>query len=234
MSRFMRTLLAGASLLAWKSLPIMAQPPTIDDPGIQQLMGMMNESGATSRRSENGAVEAAPQRNDVSVVAGKDKSLAKITLTQELASGRLIGTLATPINMKDDATQFFTLDGPAEDVQLGIAWKKQSYNTLLFSQVDLPEQKERRDAICDKFKVPTCSDTELENAMKKVGSSSAEIARTLKNFNAVKLAGTNRALPLFRAIPFRDSASQVQPDAQNANSSTFQAPRRKTIDSPTP
>jgi hypothetical protein len=155
-----------------------------------------------SRNSENGAVETAPQKSDVSIVAGKDKSVAKITLTKEHAGGRLIGTLSTPINTKDDATQFFTLDGPAEDVQLGVGWKKQSYNLDLLSKLDLPEQAERRDSICNQFNVSPCTSTDLENAMKKTRASTTEIASTLRRFNAVRLVGTSQELSLFRAIPF--------------------------------
>jgi hypothetical protein len=163
----------------------------------------LQKADTASRSSENGAVEAAPQRSEVAIVAGKDKSLAKITLTQELAGGLLIGTVSTPVNANADATQFFTLDGPAEDLQFGLAWKRQSYNTDLLSNVGLPDLSKRRGKLCDKFEARPCSDTELENAMKKAGASAAEIAAALKEFYTVKIEGTNRALPLFRAIPFR-------------------------------
>src|SRR3954467_13364986 len=159
MIRLTRATRLGALAIAWAGLPIAAQQTTAaNSAAIQQAMDPV---GTISQRSENGAVDAAPQRNDVSVVAGKDKSLAKISLTTGFAGGRLIGTLSTPVNTKDDTTQFFTLDGPAEDVQVGIGWKRQWYDSkrieALLPELDLPERTERQDLICKQFNVSPCN-----------------------------------------------------------------------------
>jgi len=126
-------------------------------------------------------------------------------LTTCFAGGRLIGTLSTPVNMKEDTTQFFTLDGPVEDVQFGLGWKRQWYDTtqIVGPNVDLPERVDRQDAICKQHHVSPCNgDTDLENAMKAAGASRTDIARALREFNTVKLVGADQGKSLFRLISF--------------------------------
>jgi hypothetical protein len=203
MSSLMKFAVAGALILSLANSPSAAQASSPTDPaGLQPSLKRADE---TSRQSENGAVEEAPQTSDVTIVAGKDKSTAKISASRELAQGKLVGTLSTPINKNDDATHFFSLEGPAEDVQLGIAWKRQSYDLDLLANIDLIDLNKRRSEICTRAKVPAgkpCDDTELESAMKGQGKSSAEIANELEEFFTVKRTNSKTALPLFRAIPF--------------------------------
>lgn len=203
--------LAGALLLLVVDLTANAQerPEEIALRAEVDLRGQAEseERDLASRISETGAIDAAPDKDEVSISAGKDKSVAKISLSRDSSLGRLTAALSTPINQKDDATQFFTLDGPAEDVKLDSEWKWKSFGLRRLPEVDFPELSARRLLLCESFGVPqgtACTDTELEKTMTAAGRSSSEIAQALDDFFTVKIVGTNRTVPLLRAIPYRD------------------------------
>jgi len=211
MSRLAKHSLAGALLLLAANLSVNAQErpeevalrADVDQRGQSES----EERDLASRASETGAVDAAPDKDEVSISAGKDKSVAKISLSRDSSLGRLTAALSTPINQRDDATQFFTLDGPAEDVKLDLEWKRKSFGLRRLPKVDFPELTERRLELCDRFAVPqgtACTDTELENAMTAAGRPSSEIAQALDDFFTVKIVGTNKPVPLLRVIPYRD------------------------------
>lgn len=204
MSRLLRYALVGALLLVMASLSAMAQ----ESPQVAALRGEVDKvHDRASRISETGAVDAAPQKDEVSISAEKDKSVAKIAISRTSSLGRLSAALSTPINQKDDETQFFTLDGPAEDVKLDLAWTKKAFGFRRLPEVDFSDLNTRRLQLCNKFEIPQgkpCTDTELENAMRAAGKSSSEIAQAIKDFFSVKIAGTDQMVSLLRAIPYRD------------------------------
>jgi hypothetical protein len=211
MSRLARHTLAGGILLAMNSLSAIAQESPQEaalraeiQPRAQQESTRRDEA---SKISETGAVDAVPQKSEVSISAEKDKSTAKISVHGNFSPGQLAAALSTPINQKDDATQFFTLDGPTEDVRLDLEWKRKSFGLGRLPQVDFLELTARRLQLCEKFKVPQdkpCSDVALEDAMKAVGKSSSDIAQVLNDFFSVKILGTNKTVSLLHAIPYRD------------------------------
>lgn len=192
-----------ALLLYLVPLAAVAQESKVPDEVKAQGREELQRAETASNRSENGGTDAAPMQNDVTIVAGKDSSSAKITYGLSLFGGRLIGTAATPVNKKEDATQFFSLEGPPEDLQLGLAWKRLSFGEALLDQIDLDELQKRRDRLCQEHSARPCDDTTLEAALKKEEKSQAEIDRTIKDFLAVKVKGQTGPVPIVRAIPIR-------------------------------
>lgn len=200
MNRIARHAATGAALFAVVSLSASAQSQ--QETALRAALSEVLDS--FSRTSETGAVDAAPQKDEVSVSAGKDKSVAKISVSRNLSPGRLSAALSTPINQKDDATQFFTLDGPAEDVKLDLEWKTKAFGLGRLPDVDFPDLAARQLQVCNRLNVSPCSDEDLEKALQEAGRRLTGITNELEDFFTARIVSTGETASLLRLIPYRE------------------------------
>ena len=199
-----------AALLGLGSVPALeAQRPSDQEIIEERNREVMSAGVERADGSENGGVDAAVMRDEATIVASKDKAVAKITYGKGLGKGRLIGTVTAPVNKSADATSFLTLDGPADDVEAGLAWKARWWNKkkLTARPEDLVQLHHHRDGLCRAHGVPAakpCTDDELRQAI--AGQSQAEQERILEEFDTLpNLSGGERPR-LLRDVPLKSLA----------------------------
>jgi hypothetical protein len=116
-----------------------------------------------SRAAENGAVEVTPTTSGVSLVAARDASSAKLSLSPRDGSKRWAASITTPIRKGDPTTEFVTQVGLAQDVEVAVAWKGRAYSLRRLQEVDFPATDRRQDLLCGRHGLDApCDATALE------------------------------------------------------------------------
>ena len=167
---------------------------------------LVKETRTAASQSENTSNEIAPASPSVSVLAGKDGGRAQLSIAfpankKKPDSGTISIAATTPVSKSDDVTEFFTLEGAAEDIELALAWNRTWFDTKALDSLQFSLAPSAL-KVCADFNIGTCSDIEIDKEMKdplRTPAERAALAAALDD--AFKVNRNGKEVSLTRAIP---------------------------------
>lgn len=135
---------------------------------------------AAEMRAESGIADPVPQKDEAAIIASEDGGRVKLTWTPTPNENWAVSA-STPLDKSDGTSEFLTLEGAAEDLDLGASLKRFFWPGV--QAVAWTEAPDRFEQVRTMLRLPRATSTDsglLEKELRKLGYSEGQIRTALR------------------------------------------------------